>query len=79
MQCKMRGSPYESSSMCFSSSKCVAISSGSSTPDVPKGIKDLNCSNLRSQTTNTDEDWGVVASTEELRVLGGICYSEIGE
>ncbi|KAL8554701.1 hypothetical protein ACS0TY_002765 [Phlomoides rotata] len=49
----------------------AAASSGSSTPDLPKGIKDLNCSSSRSQTTNTDEDWDAVASAEELRALRG--------
>ncbi|CAA0806778.1 BTB/POZ domain-containing protein NPY2 [Striga hermonthica] len=55
----------------------AAATSGSSTPDLPKAIKDLNCSNnshgsSRSATTNTDEDWGdAMASAEELRALRG--------
>ncbi|KAF5951826.1 hypothetical protein HYC85_009770 [Camellia sinensis] len=38
----------------------AAASSGSSTPDLPKGIKDLSSGShgsSRSATTNTDEDW----------------------
>ena len=52
----------------------ASASSGSSTPDLPKAIKDLNCGSYgssRSQTTNTDEDWDAVASSEELRALRG--------
>ncbi|KAL6525927.1 BTB/POZ domain-containing protein npy2 [Orobanche hederae] len=53
----------------------AAASSGSSTPDLPKAIKDLNSCNShgssRSATTNTDEDWDAVASAEELRALRG--------
>lgn len=52
----------------------AAASSGSSTPDLPKAIKDLNCGSYgssRSATTNTDEDWDAVASAEELRALRG--------
>ncbi|GER36905.1 phototropic-responsive NPH3 family protein [Striga asiatica] len=48
----------------------AASSSGSSTPDLPKAIKDLNGSS-RSTTTNTDEDWDAVASADELRALRG--------
>ncbi|KAL0384325.1 UNVERIFIED_CONTAM: BTB/POZ domain-containing protein NPY2 [Sesamum radiatum] len=46
----------------------AAASSGSSTPDLPKAIKDLNCASYgssRSTTTNNDEDWDGVASAEE--------------
>lgn len=49
-------------------------SSGSSTPDLPKAIKDLNCASYgssRSATTTTDEDWDAVASADELRALKG--------
>lgn len=49
----------------------ASASSGSSTPDLPKAIKDLNYGSSRSQTTNTDEDWDAVASSEELRALRG--------
>ncbi|KAG6710124.1 hypothetical protein I3842_06G167500 [Carya illinoinensis] len=52
----------------------AAASSGNSTPDLPKGIKDLNsCSHgsSRSATTNTEEDWDAVATTEELKALKG--------
>lgn len=52
----------------------AAASSGSSTPDLPKGIKDLNSGShgsSRSATTNTEEDWDAVASAEELRALKG--------
>ncbi|CAA0807463.1 BTB/POZ domain-containing protein NPY2 [Striga hermonthica] len=54
----------------------AASSSGSSTPDLPKAIKDLNCCNnshgsSRSTTANTDEDWDAVASADELRALRG--------
>nr|GLL28560.1 BTB/POZ domain-containing protein NPY2-like [Ipomoea trifida] len=49
-------------------------SSGSSTPDLPKAIKDLNCASYgssRSATTTTEEDWDGVASADELRALKG--------
>ncbi|XP_062020031.1 BTB/POZ domain-containing protein NPY2 [Rosa rugosa] len=52
----------------------AAASSGSSTPDLPKGMKDLNSGShgsSRSATTNTEEDWDAVASAEELRALKG--------
>lgn len=52
----------------------AAASSGSSTPDLPKAIKDLNCASYRSSrsaTTNADEDWDAVASAAELRALRG--------
>ncbi|KAI3715975.1 hypothetical protein L6452_22979 [Arctium lappa] len=49
----------------------AAASSGSSTPDLPKAIKDLNSGSSRSTTTNTEEDWDAVATTEELRALRG--------
>lgn len=52
----------------------AAASSGSSTPDLPKGMKDLNSGShgsSRSTTTNTEEDWDAVASAEELRALKG--------
>lgn len=52
----------------------AAASSGSSTPDLPKGIKDLNGGShgsSRSATTNTEEDWDAVATAEELKALKG--------
>ncbi|KAK4476979.1 hypothetical protein RD792_016180, partial [Penstemon davidsonii] len=52
----------------------AAASSGSSTPDLPKAINDLNSASYgssRSATTNNDEDWDAVASAEELRALRG--------
>ncbi|KAL2460321.1 BTB/POZ domain-containing protein NPY2 [Abeliophyllum distichum] len=52
----------------------AAATSGSSTPDLPKAIKDLNCTSYgssRSATTNADEDWDAVASAAELRALRG--------
>ncbi|KAI3774673.1 hypothetical protein L1987_49233 [Smallanthus sonchifolius] len=52
----------------------AAASSGSSTPDLPKAIKDLNSAShgsSRSTTTNTEEDWDAVATAEELRALRG--------
>ncbi|XP_073308042.1 phototropic-responsive NPH3 family protein NPY2-like [Primulina huaijiensis] len=52
----------------------AAASSGSTTPDLPKAIKDLNCGSYgssRSANTNNDEDWDGVASAEELRTLRG--------
>ncbi|EPS65621.1 hypothetical protein M569_09155 [Genlisea aurea] len=51
----------------------AAASSGSTTPELPKAIKDLNygsCGSSRS-ATNADEDWDAVASAEELRALRG--------
>ncbi|CAK7330119.1 unnamed protein product [Dovyalis caffra] len=50
----------------------VAASSGSSTPDLPKSIRDLNNGSQRSSrsaTTNTEEDWDAVATVEELKAL----------
>ncbi|KAL7206385.1 hypothetical protein ACSBR2_019162 [Camellia fascicularis] len=50
----------------------AAASSGSSTPDLPKGIKDLSSGShgsSRSVTTNADEDWDAVATAEELKAL----------
>ncbi|GLT98144.1 hypothetical protein SLE2022_156620 [Rubroshorea leprosula] len=50
----------------------VAASSGSSTPDLPKGSKDLASAShgsTRSVTTNPEEDWDAVATTEELKAL----------
>ncbi|KAK4340168.1 hypothetical protein RND71_041630 [Anisodus tanguticus] len=49
-------------------------SSGSSTPDLPKAIRDLNSASYgssRTTTTNTEEDWDAAASAEELRALRG--------
>ncbi|KAF9665946.1 hypothetical protein SADUNF_Sadunf16G0178000 [Salix dunnii] len=50
----------------------AAASSGSSTPDLPKSIRDLNNGSQRSSrstTANTEEDWDAVASAEELKAL----------
>lgn len=50
----------------------AAASSGCSTPDLPKAMKDLNSGShgsSRSATTNTEEDWDAVATAEELRAL----------
>ncbi|KAM3742719.1 hypothetical protein ACB098_07G089100 [Castanea mollissima] len=52
----------------------AAASSGSSTPDLPKGIKELNSGShgsSRSATTNIEEDWDAVATAEELKALKG--------
>ncbi|KAI5661190.1 hypothetical protein M9H77_20513 [Catharanthus roseus] len=52
----------------------AAASSGSSTPDLPKALRDLNSAShgsSRSATTNTEEEWDAVASAEELRALKG--------
>ncbi|XP_030944525.1 BTB/POZ domain-containing protein NPY2-like isoform X2 [Quercus lobata] len=52
----------------------AAASSGCSTPDLPKGIKELNSGShgsSRSATTNTEEDWDAVATAEELKALKG--------
>ena len=52
----------------------AAASSGSSTPDLPKSIKDLNNAShgsSRSGNTNVEEDWDAVATAEELRALRG--------
>ncbi|KAJ6777285.1 BTB/POZ DOMAIN-CONTAINING PROTEIN NPY2 [Salix koriyanagi] len=50
----------------------AAASSGSSTPDLPKSIRDLNNGSQRSSrstTANTEEDWDAVATAEELKAL----------
>lgn len=50
----------------------VAASSGSSTPDLPKGLKDLSAAShgsSRSVTTNVEDDWDGVATAEELKAL----------
>lgn len=52
----------------------AAASSGSSTPDLHKSMKELNGGShgsSRSATTNTEEDWDAVATAEELRALKG--------
>ncbi|KAK1359016.1 BTB/POZ domain-containing protein NPY2 [Heracleum sosnowskyi] len=52
----------------------AAASSGCSTPDLPKAMRDLNSGShgsSRTATTNTDEDWDAVATAEELRALKG--------
>lgn len=51
-----------------------AGSSGCSTPDLPKGLKDLKNGSLgssRSAATNPEEDWDAVATAEELKALKG--------
>ncbi|XP_047334535.1 BTB/POZ domain-containing protein NPY2-like [Impatiens glandulifera] len=52
----------------------AAATSGSSTPDLPKSLHDLNAGggshgSSRSTTMNTDEDWDAVATVEELKAL----------
>ncbi|GLU09060.1 hypothetical protein SLE2022_259380 [Rubroshorea leprosula] len=50
----------------------VAASSGSSTPDLPKGFKDLagaSHGSTKSVTTNPEEDWDAMATAEELKAL----------
>ncbi|KAJ9159428.1 hypothetical protein P3X46_024936 [Hevea brasiliensis] len=50
----------------------VAATSGSSTPDLPKGLWDLNNGSRgssRSAATNPEEDWDAVATADELRAL----------
>ncbi|XP_010687360.1 BTB/POZ domain-containing protein NPY2 isoform X2 [Beta vulgaris subsp. vulgaris] len=51
----------------------AAATSGTSTPDLPKSIRDLNYGSQRSSrsTPNADEDWDAVATAEELKVLKG--------
>ncbi|XVF01377.1 hypothetical protein REPUB_Repub04eG0083000 [Reevesia pubescens] len=52
----------------------AAASSGSSTPDLPKGLKDLNSGShgsSRSAATNPEEDWDAVATADELKALKG--------
>ncbi|XVF44999.1 hypothetical protein PTKIN_Ptkin02bG0170300 [Pterospermum kingtungense] len=52
----------------------AAASSGSNTPELPKGLKDLNSvshGSSRSATTNPEEDWDAVATAEELKALKG--------
>uniref|UniRef100_A0A5B7A001 Putative BTB/POZ domain-containing protein NPY2 n=1 Tax=Davidia involucrata TaxID=16924 RepID=A0A5B7A001_DAVIN len=56
----------------FEQVRAAAASSGTSTPDLPKGFKDLNSGShgsSRSATTNTEEDWDAVATAEELKAL----------
>ncbi|CAL0316347.1 unnamed protein product [Lupinus luteus] len=50
----------------------TAASSGTSTPDIPKGIKDLNSGSngsSRSGTTNPEDDMDAVAKADELKAL----------
>lgn len=52
----------------------ASASSGSSTPDLPKGFRDLTSGvhgSARSATTNGEEDWDGIATAEELRALRG--------
>ncbi|XP_022727259.1 BTB/POZ domain-containing protein NPY2-like isoform X2 [Durio zibethinus] len=51
-----------------------AALSGSSSPDLPKGLKDLNSGShgsSRSAATNPEEDWDALATAEELKALKG--------
>ncbi|KAL2930257.1 BTB/POZ domain-containing protein NPY2 [Bienertia sinuspersici] len=49
----------------------AAATSGNSTPDLPKSIRDLNNGSQRSSksTPIADEDWDTVATAEELKAL----------
>ncbi|CAI0472010.1 unnamed protein product [Linum tenue] len=50
----------------------VSATSGCSTPDLPKSIRDLNNGSQRSSrsaVTNPDEDWDALATAEELKAL----------
>lgn len=50
----------------------TAASSGTSTPDIPRGIKDLNNESngsSRSGTTNPEDELDAVATAEELKAL----------
>ncbi|KAH9616505.1 hypothetical protein KSS87_011525 [Heliosperma pusillum] len=49
----------------------ASVTSGTSTPDLPKSIRDLNSGSQRSSrsTPNADEDWDAVATVEELNAL----------
>ncbi|KAE8690590.1 BTB/POZ domain-containing protein NPY3 [Hibiscus syriacus] len=52
----------------------AAASSGSSTPDLPRGLKDLNIGSQRSSrsaATDPEEDWDAVATAEGLKALKG--------
>ncbi|MBA0815637.1 hypothetical protein Gohar_000397 [Gossypium harknessii] len=52
----------------------ATASSGSSTPDLPRGLKDLNIGShgsSRSAATHPEEDWDAVATAEELKALKG--------
>lgn len=58
----------------FEQARVAAASSGCSTPDLPKAMKNLNnglCGSSRSTTNNTEEDWDAVATAEELLTLKG--------
>ncbi|CAN1760996.1 BTB/POZ domain-containing protein NPY2 [Linum perenne] len=50
----------------------ISATSGCSTPDLPKSIRDLNNGSQRSSrsaATNPDEDWDTLATAEELKAL----------
>lgn len=51
----------------------ATATSGTSTPDLPKSIRDLNNGSHRSSslTPIADEDWDAVATAEELKALKG--------
>ncbi|KAK0605921.1 hypothetical protein LWI29_032236 [Acer saccharum] len=60
----------------------AAASTGSSTPDLPKGIKDLkngSCWSSRSIATNPEEDWDAVATAEELKALTRASFLKDGQ
>ncbi|KAJ6345738.1 hypothetical protein OIU78_008403 [Salix suchowensis] len=69
--CKLMDCKKLSADACMHAVR-VAASSGSSTPDLPKSIRDLNNGSQRSSrsaNTNTEGDWDVVATAEELKAL----------
>ncbi|GAB4838341.1 hypothetical protein Ancab_027871 [Ancistrocladus abbreviatus] len=47
----------------------AAATSGTSTPDLPKSIRDLNSGSSRLTTNNADEYWDAMATAEELKAL----------
>lgn len=59
----------------FEQVRATTSSVGSSTPDLPGSIKALlpggSHGSSRSATTNTEEDWDAVPTTEELKALKG--------
>ncbi|KAL9264613.1 BTB/POZ domain-containing protein [Drosera capensis] len=47
----------------------AAALSGTSTPDLPSNIKDLNSSSSSRSNANADDDWDSTATVEELKAL----------
>ncbi|GAB4853440.1 hypothetical protein Ancab_017630 [Ancistrocladus abbreviatus] len=47
----------------------AAVTSGTSTPDLPKSIRELNNGSSKSTTANADEYWDAMATAEELKAL----------